>query len=56
MPGTTVVDEKPGSGYLYAQCQTRWLKFTDDLKLALDKSAASSMCVQPAASGAVTWA
>ena len=39
MPGTTVVDEKPGSGYLYARCQTRWLKFTDDLELALDKSA-----------------
>ena len=39
MPGTTVVDERPGSGYLYARCQTRWLKFTDDLELALDKSA-----------------
>lgn len=39
MPGTTVVDEKPGSGYLYVQCQTRWLKFTDDLELALDESA-----------------
>jgi uncharacterized protein (DUF1499 family) len=39
MPGTTVVEEKPGSGYLYAQCQTRWLKFTDDLELALDESA-----------------
>ena len=39
MPGTTVVDEKPGSGYLYAQCQTHWLKFTDDLELLLDKSA-----------------
>ena len=37
MPGTTVVDEKPG--YVYAQCQTRWLKFTDDLELALDESA-----------------
>jgi uncharacterized protein (DUF1499 family) len=37
MPGTTVVEEKPG--YLYAQCQTRWLKFTDDLELALDESA-----------------
>ena len=37
MPGTTVVAEKPG--YAYAQCQTRWLKFTDDLELALDKSA-----------------
>ena len=39
MPGTTVVEENPGSGYLYAQCQTRWLKFTDDLELALDESA-----------------
>ena len=37
MPGTTVVEEKPG--YVYAQCQTRWLKFTDDLELALDTSA-----------------
>ena len=37
MPGTTVVAEKPG--YVYAQCQTRWLKFTDDLELALDTSA-----------------
>ena len=37
MPGTTVVEEKPG--YVYAQCQTRWLKFTDDLELALDASA-----------------
>ncbi len=37
MPGATVVNEKPG--YVYAQCQTRWLKFTDDLELALDASA-----------------
>ena len=37
MPGTTVVEENPG--YVYAQCQTRWLKFTDDLELALDASA-----------------
>jgi uncharacterized protein (DUF1499 family) len=37
MPGTTVVEEK--AGYLYAQCQTRWLKFTDDLELSLDQSA-----------------
>jgi uncharacterized protein (DUF1499 family) len=37
MPGTTVVEEKPG--YLYAQCQTRWLKFTDDLELAQGESA-----------------
>jgi uncharacterized protein (DUF1499 family) len=37
MPGTTVVEERPG--YLYAQCQTRWLKFVDDLELALDETA-----------------
>jgi uncharacterized protein (DUF1499 family) len=37
LPGTTVVERKPG--YLYAQCQTRWLKFTDDLELLLDESA-----------------
>ena len=37
IPGTTMVEENPG--YAYAQCQTRWLKFTDDLELALDKSA-----------------
>ena len=37
MPGTTMREENPG--YAYVQCQTRWLKFTDDLELALDKSA-----------------
>ncbi len=37
MPGATMVKENPG--YAYAQYQTRWLKFTDDLELALDKSA-----------------
>ena len=37
MPGATLVRENPE--YAYAQCQTRWLKFTDDLELALDKSA-----------------
>ena len=37
LPGTTVVEENPG--YLYAQSQTRWLKFTDDLELALDAPA-----------------
>ena len=37
MPGSTVIEDKPG--YVYAQCQTRWLKFTDDLELALDESA-----------------
>jgi uncharacterized protein (DUF1499 family) len=36
-PGTTVVEETPG--YLYAQCSTRWLKFTDDLELSLDEAA-----------------
>jgi len=36
IPGTTMVEEN--SGYAYAQCQTRWLKFTDDLELALDES------------------
>jgi uncharacterized protein (DUF1499 family) len=25
--------------YLYAQCTTRWLKFTDDVELALDEAA-----------------
>ncbi|MDZ4143053.1 MAG: DUF1499 domain-containing protein [Burkholderiales bacterium] len=37
LPQTTVVEQTPG--YLYAQCSTRWLKFTDDLELALDESA-----------------
>ena len=37
IPGTTMIKENPG--YAYAQCQTRWLRFTDDLELALDKSA-----------------
>ncbi len=37
MPGATMVKENPG--YAYAQYQTRWLKFTDDLELALDESA-----------------
>lgn len=36
-PGTTAVEETPG--YLYVQCSTRWLKFTDDLELWLDESA-----------------
>ena len=30
MPGITVVERKPD--YLYAQAQTRWLKFVDDLE------------------------
>ncbi|MDP3413597.1 MAG: DUF1499 domain-containing protein, partial [Polaromonas sp.] len=33
----TVVEETPG--YLYAQCSTRWLRFTDDLELLLDDAA-----------------
>lgn len=37
IPGTTVVEEAPG--YLYAQCSTRWLRFTDDLELLLDDAA-----------------
>jgi uncharacterized protein (DUF1499 family) len=36
-PGVMIIDQKPG--YLYAQCETRVLKFTDDLELALDESA-----------------
>lgn len=36
-PGITVVEETPG--YLYAQCSTRWLRFTDDLELWLDEAA-----------------
>lgn len=36
-PGTTVVQADPG--YLYAQCSTRWLRFTDDLELWLDETA-----------------
>lgn len=30
VPGVTVVDQQPD--YLYAQAQTRWLKFVDDLE------------------------
>lgn len=30
MPGVKVVEQKPD--YLYAQAQTRWLKFTDDVE------------------------
>ena len=37
MPQTTVVEQTPG--YLYAQCSTRWLRFTDDLELHLDEAA-----------------
>jgi uncharacterized protein (DUF1499 family) len=37
LPRTVVVKEEPG--YLYAQCTTRWLRFTDDLELLLDEKA-----------------
>lgn len=30
LPGITVVEQQPD--YVYAQAQTRWLKFTDDLE------------------------
>lgn len=37
LPGTTVVETR--DDYLYAQCSTRWLQFTDDLELSLDAAA-----------------
>ncbi len=37
MPRTTIVRED--SGYIYAQCTTRLLKFTDDVEFYLDKTA-----------------
>lgn len=37
MPRTTVVTSEPG--YLYAQCRTRLLGFTDDLEFYLDAPA-----------------
>jgi uncharacterized protein (DUF1499 family) len=37
MPGTTVVTSEPN--YLYAQCQTKWLKFVDDLEFLVDDGA-----------------
>jgi len=37
MPGATVVERKPG--YLYAQFQTRMLKFVDDVEFLLDAPA-----------------
>ena len=36
-PGCVLVTREPG--YLYAQCSTPWLKFTDDLEFALDAAA-----------------
>lgn len=37
MERTTIVKNEPG--YLYAQCSTRWLGFTDDLEFYLDEPA-----------------
>ena len=37
MPRTTVVTREPA--YLYAQCKTKWLGFTDDLEFMLDAPA-----------------
>lgn len=34
MPGVTVVERRPD--YLYAQAETRWMKFTDDLEFWFD--------------------
>ncbi|MGL4573729.1 MAG: DUF1499 domain-containing protein [Burkholderiaceae bacterium] len=34
MPRTTIITAEPG--YLYAQCQTQWLKFVDDLEFVVD--------------------
>lgn len=35
--GCVLVTREPG--YLYAQCSTRWLKFTDDVELLLEDAA-----------------
>lgn len=37
MEGTRIVTRQPG--YLHAECQTRWLRFTDDLEFSLDAPA-----------------
>jgi uncharacterized protein (DUF1499 family) len=37
MPRTQIIREEPA--YLYAQCSTAMLKFTDDLEFALDEKA-----------------
>lgn len=34
-PGCVLVKREPA--YLYAQCRTRWLKFTDDVEFSLDE-------------------
>ena len=48
MPGVTVIEQRPD--YIYAQAQTRWLKFTDDMefwvnpaKQAIDVRSASRL-------------
>lgn len=38
MPGITVVERRPD--YLYAQAQTRWLKFVDDLEFWVNPASA----------------
>ncbi|MCM2288912.1 MAG: DUF1499 domain-containing protein [Sulfuritalea sp.] len=38
MPGITVVEQRPD--YLYAQAETRWMKFTDDLEFWFDPARA----------------
>ena len=35
-PGCVLVKREPA--YLYAQCRTRWLKFTDDVEFSLDEA------------------
>ena len=35
-PGCVLVTQEPA--YLYAQCRTRWLKFTDDVEFSLDEA------------------
>jgi uncharacterized protein (DUF1499 family) len=37
MPGVTVVEQKPD--YIYAQAQTTWLKFTDDMEFWVNPTA-----------------
>jgi uncharacterized protein (DUF1499 family) len=37
LPGATIIKAEPG--YLYAECQTRLMKFTDDVEFALDEQA-----------------
>jgi uncharacterized protein (DUF1499 family) len=36
IPGATIVTEAPG--YIHAECETRLLRFVDDLELALDET------------------